>query len=198
MSRVRNDEQYEFKRAQILGEAAKLIRRKGYNTTTMEDVASSLGVTKAAVYYYYKKKQDILLEICERALDKAIEQIEADDDTSDPRERLSRLIRHHLEILAENIEEFTVFFQEIDVRMEPQARRVRARQRAFSQKLEEIIEQGIGDGVFRKVDSHLVALGIIGMCNSMYRWYRIEEYDIRDVTREFVELIEAGLLVPTT
>jgi AcrR family transcriptional regulator len=78
-ARVRNDAQYEVRRTRILTEAAKILRQKGYNSATMEDVASAWGVTKAAVYYYYPKKQDILIEICEQAVDRALERLRQDD-----------------------------------------------------------------------------------------------------------------------
>ena len=43
----------------ILEEALKLFAQSGYMGTSMNDIASKLGVTKAALYKHYKSKQEI-------------------------------------------------------------------------------------------------------------------------------------------
>lgn len=50
----------------ILEEALKLFAQSGYMGTSMNDIASQLGVTKAALYKHYSSKQEILDSIVER------------------------------------------------------------------------------------------------------------------------------------
>ena len=50
----------------ILEEALKLFARSGYMGTSMNDIASQLGVTKAALYKHYSSKQEILDSIVEK------------------------------------------------------------------------------------------------------------------------------------
>ena len=49
----------------ILEEALKLFAQSGYMGTSMNDIASKLEVTKAALYKHYKSKQEILDSIIE-------------------------------------------------------------------------------------------------------------------------------------
>lgn len=49
----------------ILQEALKLFSQSGYKGTSMNDIASQLNVTKAALYKHYKSKQEILDSIVE-------------------------------------------------------------------------------------------------------------------------------------
>lgn len=195
MARVRNDEQYELRRARILSEAAKVFRQKGYNSATMEDLAGALGVTKAAVYYYYPKKHDILLEICEQALDRALERIRQNDSTRPAAERLRQMVSDHVEIMTDNLEEFAVFFQELDLRRDPRARRVIARQREFGSRVQELVQAGIDSGEFRQdADAALVTMAILGMCNWLYRWFRSSGRSPEEIVREFDALLVHGLL----
>jgi len=195
VARVRNDEEYELRRTRILTEAAKVFRQKGYNSATMEDLANALGVTKAAVYYYYPKKHDILLEICEQALDRALERIRLNDAGKPAVERLQQLVADHVEIMTDNLEEWTVFFQELDLRKDPRARRVLARQREFGERVEELIQAGIDSGEFRSdADVKLVSVGILGMCNWLYRWFRATGRSPEEIIHEFNALIGHGLL----
>lgn len=50
----------------ILDEALKLFAQRGYMGTSMNDIAASLGVTKAALYKHYTSKQEILDSIVEK------------------------------------------------------------------------------------------------------------------------------------
>ena len=50
----------------ILEEALKLFAQCGYMGTSMNDIASQIGVTKAALYKHYSSKQEILDSIVEK------------------------------------------------------------------------------------------------------------------------------------
>ena len=50
----------------ILEEALKLFAQSGYMGTSMNEIASRLGVTKAALYKHYSSKQEILDSIVEK------------------------------------------------------------------------------------------------------------------------------------
>ena len=59
----------------ILEEALKLFAQSGYMGTSMNDIASKLGVTKAALYKHYKSKQEILDSIIEKMNELDIERV---------------------------------------------------------------------------------------------------------------------------
>ena len=50
-------------RDRILDIALELFTERGYDKTSMRDIAEQLGTTKAALYYHFKRKADILLEL---------------------------------------------------------------------------------------------------------------------------------------
>lgn len=50
-------------KAKVADAAMKVFAEKGYQETTMDDIAKELGVTKGALYHYYRLKVDILKEI---------------------------------------------------------------------------------------------------------------------------------------
>jgi len=52
-------------RKKIIAEASALFIKKGYSATTMDDIASRLGVTKAAIYQYYTGKVDLFAAVTE-------------------------------------------------------------------------------------------------------------------------------------
>jgi AcrR family transcriptional regulator len=51
-------------REAILAVALKLFSQRGYDATSLQDIADEMGLTKAAVYYHYKTKVELLHAIC--------------------------------------------------------------------------------------------------------------------------------------
>ncbi|HUA49124.1 MAG TPA: helix-turn-helix domain-containing protein [Solirubrobacteraceae bacterium] len=50
-------------RERILDIALELFSERGYDKTSLRDIAERLGTTKAALYYHFARKEDILLEL---------------------------------------------------------------------------------------------------------------------------------------
>jgi len=53
-------------RAEILEKAVRLFSHKGYQTTTMVDLARAIKMSPGALYWHFPTKEDILLAACER------------------------------------------------------------------------------------------------------------------------------------
>jgi AcrR family transcriptional regulator len=51
---------FEAKREKILASASQLFNRRGVDTTSLEDIAAAVGVTKRTLYHYVGDKQTIL------------------------------------------------------------------------------------------------------------------------------------------
>ena len=77
----------------ILNVAADLFQRRGYRSTTMQDLADELGISKATLYAHGKSKTDVLVGIFEQWT----EVMEQDLDTAvrhpEPVERVRLLLR---------------------------------------------------------------------------------------------------------
>ena len=52
----------EETRNRILDAALRLFRERGFEETTMRDVAAEAGVATGAAYYYYRSKQDLVMD----------------------------------------------------------------------------------------------------------------------------------------
>src|SRR6516164_7524946 len=78
------DDVRAFKREAIINAAIEVFYRKGYQTATVDDVAATISVTKAAVYYYFESKEALLQVLIERCSDltlKAVDRGIAGGDT---------------------------------------------------------------------------------------------------------------------
>jgi TetR/AcrR family transcriptional regulator len=68
---------YDDKRAAILRRAAELFAEKGYDRTSMTEIAAALGVSKALFYHYYPSKDALLFDIIRTHLNELVAVAEA-------------------------------------------------------------------------------------------------------------------------
>src|SRR5579875_3692344 len=116
MPRRRDDQQYDARRRDILDAAVQLFRTRGYESARLEDVADELGITKASIYYYFPKKVDLLLEMCQHAIDNASDrQIKILSSDGPPDERLRRAIADPISYMQTNAAVWSVFFREFEL-----------------------------------------------------------------------------------
>src|SRR5882724_11943199 len=87
------------RRAEICRTAAQLFRDRGFDGTSVGDVARSLGMTKAGLYHHFDSKEALLFEIMmyglERVRDEVIIPVR---EVRDPETRLRQLIVRHARI----------------------------------------------------------------------------------------------------
>lgn len=87
-------------RAELIEKSARLFREKGYDNTTVRDIAAAAGIQAGSWFYHFKTKQDILAAIMEQGMARSLAQIEAiADEALAPRQALHRLVEVHLHTL---------------------------------------------------------------------------------------------------
>src|SRR5436305_1967270 len=101
-------------RQEILRTAARLFQQRGYDATSMNDVAAALKLSKGGLYHHFQSKDEILFEIMNHAMEMTQERVIAPVlEIADPIERLRALIRLHIEVvLSSRDREITVMLHE--------------------------------------------------------------------------------------
>ncbi|MFC3613436.1 TetR/AcrR family transcriptional regulator [Lutimaribacter marinistellae] len=66
----------ENRREELLRKAADLIAQKGFEGTSMRDIASAVNMLPGSLYYHFKSKEEMLLEIHQRVVDGMFERVE--------------------------------------------------------------------------------------------------------------------------
>ncbi len=100
-------------RAQILDAAIAIFARKGFDGTTIAEIATRAGLPKANVYYYFKTKRAIYTAIIENLLeewDAALSHLAADRD---PAVALEGYIRAKLDFSRKRTEQSKMFANEV-------------------------------------------------------------------------------------
>ena len=182
----------------IIDTAAEIFHKKGYRSTTLDDVSGELGITKAAIYHYVSSKEKLLSKIYIQALENIFKNTyNIAAQNLPPDMKLKLIIRNHVKsIIIQSISMFSVFFTEENQLPEKEFRKIQQEKKKYTQIVDPIIEEGMSQGIFRKTDAKLQAFAIIGMCNWVYKWYRAEHspFTPDQIADHFVNLLERGYL----
>lgn len=161
-------------RERILDAAARLFARDGYDRTSLGELATSVGVTKAAIYHYFPNKQEIYEAIIVRTLEGLRRHVsQATLGACGPDEALSRFMTAHADFFEEHYDGFLTMLVGYggmeNVVMIAEAQKLRD---AHEQALRQIIADGVAKGAFRQVDIDVASRAVLSMLNWMVRWFR--------------------------
>ncbi|MDQ4214962.1 TetR/AcrR family transcriptional regulator [Microbacterium capsulatum] len=158
----------------IIAAALKCFHERGYEGSSIRDVAQVAGVTGAAVYHYYGSKQDLLMEILEDFLAKSIQ---ATKDAvsrvgSDPVARLFAAAQSH--VLWNTSDVAASFVVNSEIRsLSPENRAKHIPKRDELQRIfDDAVEDGCREGLFLTPWPLEASRAVTVMCTFVARWYR--------------------------
>ncbi|AKI00738.1 transcriptional regulator, TetR family [Hoeflea sp. IMCC20628] len=195
----RTNRKNSARRELIVRRAAELFDERGVTHTSIEEIASAIGVTREAIYYYFSDKLDILLEIIypeSVSLDAGLQRIMALEISV--REKLVLAIENHLHRFNPNYLEMVLSVRRLgrlkaDTRVVPLLNIWRRYQRSWIDLVADGQERG---ELPEHLDPKVVAYALLGMCNSPSTWFRPSaNLSIDDLAATFVELILNGVLL---
>lgn len=176
--------------------ALRLFKEKGYHATSMRDIAEAVGINKGSLYSYIRSKEDLLIPVFERAMGVLLAQIEeiCADPALTPTDRLRRAVQAHVWAVATNLDVLTVYLSEWRQLATESLATNRTQRERYASLFRQILEDGVAQGEFRAMDTRIVMLGMIGMCNYLFRWYRPNGRLTPDqVADELMELVMQGV-----
>lgn len=174
--------------------AASFFRRNGYHGTSLEDVATQLGVGKATLYYYFANKQELLFQCHLAAADQAIALVSRDEGVRGL-ERFRRSMGHYVAAII-GPESYSVVILEERSLSKAQLQIVIEKRDEFERLLQRIVKDGQADGSIVSCDAKFAVFAALGAANWVTKWYRPEgAWTVRDVSDAMAHFIVRGLAV---
>jgi AcrR family transcriptional regulator len=169
----RTSEHTDGRTAEVYQTAAKIILQKGYDATSVSDIAEALGITKAGLYHYIRGKTELLYDIMKYGLQELDREVMVPArKIADPEERLRFVIATHANLVTRGDGAVTILVDEARALSPSQYRAVTRLKRAYLEFLRETIEELRGHGKLRGVNSTVAAFAIIANVNWLSRWYQ--------------------------
>jgi AcrR family transcriptional regulator len=187
----------DFPRNRVFEVAAEVFHRKGYDATSMSDVASAAGLTKAGLYHHISSKESLLYTVLDYGLD--LTQAYVLDplaQISDPLERLKTMIDLHLRlVLQERNLEVTGLLHECKTLSPSDRAKINRRKKQYVRIATEIISEVTKKYNLKSVNAKLAAYALLGMLNWTYQWYKTSGSNTREeIVETFQQIFLQGIL----
>ena len=183
-------------RARILEVAAQLFMEQGFAATSVREIGERAAVGQSSLYHHVQSKGQLLYQLhqgfSKELLDRLTTVI---DSTSSPTEQLRGLVHVVLSVVETHQAEVTVFLREGHALPEGSRQEIQRERDQVDALVDKMIADGIEAGEFRHdLDVRLTRLGIMGMCNWTYQWYRPGgEQSSAEIADFFANLVINGL-----
>lgn len=160
--------------SEILDTVADIFYEKGYDGTSIQDVADALGMLKGSLYHYISSKEDLLFGIVKRFHDRGHahlqEVLTADGEVLD---LLHEFVVRHVEHNTQNVKESAVLNHDMRSLTGERRSEIMETRAEYDTFLRSLLERGREDGSVRSdLDPKLAAIGVLSMLNSVYVWYK--------------------------
>ena len=184
--------------AEVYRTAAQIILRKGYDATSINDIANALGMTKAGLYHYINGKKELLFDIMNFGLDELDEEVATPAcSIADPSARLRFIIASHAQLVTKGQGAITILVDEITALPPAQNRMITRRKREYFNHLRDLLNELKAAGKLNDVDTTVATFSLLGMVNWLSRWFR-QDGDLtqEQVAEQIVKIALNGLLRP--
>lgn len=185
------------RRAEICRTAARLFRQRGFDASSVSEIARALKMTKAGLYHYFTSKEELLLEIMMFGLDNVRDEVIIPVQAiRDPEERLRQIVLRHAQITT-RAEGSVAQIDELRALPPPAQRKVRELQRKYFELIRDTLLELKAQGRLRDIDPTVAAFSTIGMILWLPRWFRPGgRLTVEHAAAEIANLALAGVLAP--
>lgn len=168
-------------RLEIVEAAAQAFMREGFASTSVDDIAHSLGCTKGRVYYYFKNKTELFFAVHEETITANLRDMRPiASGNKSTAVKMESMVRQHIQAIVDRLPFQRVSLMGLEMqiigRTTPEERQILDNlvrlYREYEHLFFVVVEQGMTDGTFEKGDADIVVKSLLGAMNWVIMWYR--------------------------
>jgi TetR/AcrR family transcriptional regulator, cholesterol catabolism regulator len=186
----------EGREAQLLVIARRLFAHRGYDATSLREIAEEANITKAALYYYFPNKDALYERIVIESMDSLLASVKsAVARVPTPTEKVRAFLRACANDIETKRDQWVAgsnaFWQAGNI----DRRNVALRQRdEFERLLRRCITEGVAQGEMRSVDPAIATRLLLAGVNQLVRWHRSDgTLTAREVIDQYLDIALLGL-----
>ncbi|SET64425.1 transcriptional regulator, TetR family [Oceanobacillus limi] len=181
----------------ITEQSIVLFEKKGFNQTSIQDIADALEVTKGTFYYYFASKEQLLMDIHLDYITNLLarQQRILDNHYIKQREKLTKIIHLLIADIKDKGASGRVFFREMRHLAANHIDEIKTQREQFRLNIEKVVRDGVENGEFREdLRPDIIAFGILGVTNWSYNWFNPDgEVSTDELVEIFAQMILSGI-----
>lgn len=181
---------------QLVGIATELFASKGYDGTSLRDIADAAGITKAALYYWFPEKEALFVRVVENRMGSLIRQVSlAIEQAADPIAKIRAFLHASAEQMDANRSAWVTssinFWSNFDA---AQREILLAQRDRFEQLLRQCVADAVAQGLLRPADPALVTRLLLSGLNQLPRWHKPGgRLSAAQVVEAYLDMLLTGL-----
>lgn len=153
--------------------AVDLFFRKGYFATSISEIARGCGIQKASIYYHFAGKEDLLFSIMESTMQELLTSLQNSLARATGTEaRLRAAVRGHVCFHLKRQKETFIASSELRGLSPERLDAIVAQRDAYERLFQDLIRQGIDQGVYTGGDVKILSYAILTLCTAGASWFR--------------------------
>jgi len=161
------------RREELTRVAARLFAERGYQGTSLADLADELGIQKPSLYHHIASKEDLLWEVAWDGAERFHAALDAVPLDRPAPERIRIALRQHLAVVAAQLDVATVFVREWRYLSGERRERFLAERRRYEERVRDLFRDGVEQSELRTdLDVPTAALLFLSAANWAYTWLR--------------------------
>lgn len=182
---------------QLLLIARRLFASKGFDRTSLRDIAEEASITKAALYYYFPNKDALYERVVIESLETLVTIVSAAvAEHKSPTDRVLAYMRASADFLDERRDQWLAGSNAFRQGPQNEHRLLAVKLRdTYEKLLRQCIMDGIVTGEFRPVDAAMAGRFLLSMLNHLCRWHKPGgRLTAHEVMEQFVSMALHGLV----
>jgi AcrR family transcriptional regulator len=180
------------RREELTRIAARLFAERGYQGTSLADLAEALGVQKPSLYHHIASKEDLLWDVAHDGAQAFHAALDALPPAPAP-ERIRLALRAHLGVVASQLDVATVFVREWRYLSGERRERFVAERRRYEERIRELFREGVERSELRTdLDVSTAARLFLSVGNWAYTWLSPGR-DTEELADRFLALLLDGM-----
>ena len=156
----------------VLDAALRLFAQHGFAAVSMRQIAKQVGVQAGALYNYTPDKQTLLFDLMRRHMAELLAERAVRRGQGTPLQRLEDFTRFHIRFHLKRPDEVFIAYMELRNLTEVNFTAIEELRRSYEGELEDILRDGVAEGVFAPADIRIATMAVIAMLTGVTTWYR--------------------------
>ena len=181
------------RRAELTRIAARLFAEKGYQGTSLADLAEAVGMQKPSLYHHIASKEDLLWEVASDGAAAFHASLDAVPERAPAVEKIRLALRSHLRVVADQLDVATVFVQEWRYLEGARRDEIIGERRRYEERFRDLFREGRELSELRAdLDETAAALLLLSAANWAYTWLQPGR-DTDEIADRFFALLVDGM-----
>jgi AcrR family transcriptional regulator len=181
---------------QIISQSAMLFYQKGFQATSMREIAAQLNIKAASLYNHINAKEDLLAAIIMRLANEFVDHIQQTaKENSSPVDQLEAIIQHHIQVNIHQSESLAILNNDWIYLADMDKLAFIELRTTYENHLRDIIKVGIEQQDIKNIHPDIIIFSMLSSLRNLHLWYKKHHIDENQLQKELSELLINGFLV---